>query len=78
MVSNIRPGTKSKVKTKIINPAGRLSDSAIRTLYLNVKKYQEAGGLHSLTPRVSKVLLNETLPSLLLEVMQLRGIEPPD
>jgi len=71
---SIRP--KPKPKSEVINPAGRLSASDLTKLYRNVKSYQESGG--TVDAYSSKVLINEILPSLLLEVMRLRGIDPPE
>ena len=70
------PKIEPKQKSRVINPAGHISDQDLQKLYKNVKRYQESGG--TVDVYSSKVLVNEILPSLLLEVMRLRGIEPPE
>lgn len=69
------PKPKPK-KPEVINPAGRLSASDLKKLYRNVKRYQDSGGTVDIFS--AKVLINEILPSLLLEVMRLRGIDLPE
>ena len=51
----------------------KLSSSDLKKLYLNLKR---SG--NTIDPHSSKVLINEILPALLLEVMKLRGVNPPE
>ena len=74
--SSPKPNPKPKRRAEVINPAGTLSEEDLISLYRNLKRYQESGGIKNVFK--SKVLINEILPSLLLEVMRLRGVEPPE
>jgi len=75
-IAKPKPSPKPKKKSAVINPAGRIPDKDLLKLYRNVRRYQESGG--TMDVYSSKVLINEIVPALLLEVMRLRGIELPE